>query len=126
MDITPRIAATAQIIQAYGNGGFKIAGAAYSGSVIVLPEMILEWEVQHAEGLTQDALRALAEQLPPSTELLLLGCGVRMTVPSPAWRRILRDEYRIALDAMDTGAACRTFNVLLSEGRNVAAALVAV
>ena len=58
-------------------------------------------------------------------DLLLLGCGAAMRPVAPALRAALR-KAGIAVEPMDTGAACRTFNVLLAEGRRVAAALVAV
>ena len=62
------------------------------------------------------------QQLP---ELVLLGCGVEMALPDPALRAALR-ERGILLETMASGAACRTYNVLMGEERQVAAALIAV
>ena len=56
---------------------------------------------------------------------LLVGCGARMEM-APAWLRQACQAVSITVDTMDTGAACRTYNVLLSEGRDIAAALIAV
>ena len=123
-DITPRLAAGRQLINAYGDGGFRIAGNRYEGSVIVLPERTLVWSVTTLE---QIAIGDLAPVLAadPAVELLLLGVGRQLRfVP-----RALRDAVKaagIGFDGMDTGAACRTFNVLLAEERRVAAALIAV
>jgi len=58
-------------------------------------------------------------------EVLLIGCGPRMVLLPSALRRQIR-EAGIGMDAMDTGAACRTYNVLISEGRRAAAALIPV
>lgn len=123
-DITPRLAAGRQLINAYGNGGFRVAGVAHAGSVLIFPGRTEPWPVARFEDLTQASLEAvLLEQ--PRIELLLIGLGPTIRkLPDPlrAW---LRGEG-IAVDGMDTGAACRTFNVLLSEERRAAAALIAV
>ena len=77
-------------------------------------------------GVTSESLAEVtAAGRAGEVEILLLGCGPRMApVPRP-----LRETLRaagIVIEAMDTGAACRTYNVLMSEGRRVAAALIAV
>ena len=59
----------------------------------------------------------------PAVEFLVIGCGARAMLVPPALRQELRDAG-LRLDAMDTGAACRTYNVLLAEDRRVAAALI--
>jgi uncharacterized protein len=124
MDVTPDIPEGRQIIQAYGGGGFRIADAAYSGSVLVFPERTVAWAVTDFSELTAESLepvtRAAAE-----LDLLLIGCGARMELLSKALHADIR-EAGLGIDTMDTGAACRTFNVLLAEERRVAAALIAV
>lgn len=122
MDITPRIAADRQLIQAYGSGGFRISQTRYEGGVLVFPDRVLPWPVRSAAELG-------AENLAPvqgaGVELLLIGCGRSTALIPPALRQTVR-AWGAVIEAMDTGAACRTYNVLLSEERRVAAALIAV
>lgn len=124
MDVTPEIPEGRQIIQSYGGGGFRIADAAYSGSVLVFPERTVGWGVADFAELTAESLepvtRAAAE-----LDLLLIGCGPRMQLLSKALHTDIRGTG-LGIDTMDTGAACRTFNVLLAEERRVAAALIAI
>lgn len=120
MDITPTLSADRQLINGYGDLGFTIAGHRHQGSVLVLPDRTLAW----SGDLTEEGLADLlgAEEKP---EILIVGCGKGM-VPIP---RVVKAALRaagIVAEPMDTGAACRTYNVLLTEGRRVAAALVAV
>lgn len=111
-------------IEAYGNGGFRFAGMSHRGSILCLARSIVAWTVSAPEDLTPESLApVLAEK--DMTRSLLLGTGLRQVFASPALRAAFRDAG-IALEVMDTGAACRTFNVLLGEGRPVAAALIAV
>lgn len=111
-------------IEAYGNGGFRFAGMSHKGSILCLPSGIRGWDVTAAIGLSVDAFAAvLAERA--AISFLLLGCGGTLVMP-PATVRKAFVEAGLGLDPMDTGAACRTYNVLLAEGRRVAAALIAV
>ena len=92
--------------------------------MLVLPDRTLAWDVVSVEALTAaDFGQIVAAE--PSCDVLLLGCGERMAIPPEALRTELRG-HGISIDPMDTGAACRTFNVLLAEGRRVAAALIAL
>ncbi len=113
-----------QVVEAYGDGGFRIGGTVHSGSVIVLPDRTVAWDVAAFDEVTWESLELVLEA-EPKVELLLLGCGTRMEFVKPDDRQRLR-EAGIVTEAMDTGAACRTFNVLLGEERFVAAALIAV
>jgi uncharacterized protein len=109
-------------IDAYGNGGFRFAGMSHRGSILCLPSGIYAWEP--AEPLDVQSLApALAER--GEMRVLILGTGARQVFPAPAVRRAFV-EAGLALEPMDTGAACRTYNVLLAEGRSVGAALTAV
>ncbi|MFM9846796.1 MAG: Mth938-like domain-containing protein [Hyphomicrobiaceae bacterium] len=111
-------------IEAYGNGGFRFAGMSHRGSILCLANSIVAWDVTAAEELTPESLEpVLAEK--ELTRSLLLGTGARQIFASSTVRAAFR-EAGIALEVMDTGAACRTYNVLLGEGRLVAAALIAV
>ena len=109
-----------QVIQGYGDGLFRIAGAAHPGSVIVFAGRTVSWSGEINEAGLAEAFAA-ADEL----DLLILGCGTRMQAITPELRAALR-RVGVAVEVMDTGAACRTFNVLLAEGRRVAAALIAV
>jgi uncharacterized protein len=121
MDITPRIAANSQIIQSYANAGFKIAGKAYQGSVLVLPDETREISLPAFGDLDEAALKDLIAGMKP-VEVLLIGAGATAPMP-PAFVRNAMQTLGLGVDVMDTGAACRTFNVLLTEGRPVAALL---
>ncbi|GIL00721.1 MAG: membrane protein [Alphaproteobacteria bacterium] len=111
-------------LEAYGNGGFRFAGMSHRGSLLCLPSGIYAWRVDDAAQLSLDSFsRVLAEAA--DIEVLLVGTGGGLAPLRPEWRQAFRD-HGISADAMSTGAAVRTFNVLLAEGRAVAAALVAV
>jgi uncharacterized protein len=111
-------------IEAYGNGGFRFAGMSHRGSIAALPSGIEAWPVADVAGITPESLaRIIAEA--PAIEILLIGTGERMTPLAPVATDALA-QAGLAPELMSTGAAVRTFNVLLSEERAVAAALVAV
>jgi uncharacterized protein len=111
-------------IDAYGNGGFRFGGMSHKGSILCLPSGIWEWSVASAEALHRTALD---DALAPGAgvSLMFLGTGTHLVRP-PADLRAACAAAGIALEAMDTGAAARTYNMLLAEGRAVAAALIAV
>jgi uncharacterized protein len=113
-----------QVIQSYGAGGFQVSGERHSGSLLVFADHTVAWAVSAHDQLTLAALAPVAAAR-PKVEILLLGTGARMVPVGAALRRELR-ELGITLDVMDTGAACRTFNVLSAEERRVAAAQIAV
>jgi uncharacterized protein len=111
-------------IDAYGNGGFRFADMSHRGSILCLPSGIYAWPVAKAEDLDAAAFAPVfAEKA--ELGLLLLGTGRRQVMPGPELRRAFMG-VNIALEAMDTGAAARTYNVLLAEGRPLGAALIAV
>jgi uncharacterized protein len=111
-------------VDAYGNGGFRFADMSHRGSILLLPSGIYGWTVATPDELTLDALApVLAEQ--KQFEFLLLGTGATQIFPALDIRRAF-DDAGLGLEIMSTGAAARTFNVLLAEKRAVAAALMAV
>jgi uncharacterized protein len=111
-------------IDAYGNGGFRFAGMAHKGSIMALPSGIYAWHLDDAGELSPEAFaRVFAELEPP--QLMLIGTGVSLAA-APTAVRLAFQERTIGLETMDTGAAARTYNVLLAEGRAVGAALLAV
>ena len=112
------------LIDAYGNGGFRFADMSHRGSILALPSGVRAWSAQSARDLSEaDFTPVLAES--EAVELLLVGTGLDVVPLSEALRRRFR-EARIGLDAMQTGAAARTYNILAAENRRVAAALIAV
>jgi uncharacterized protein len=120
---TPRYPGRAPI-DAYGNGGFRFAEMSHRGSILCLPSGIYAWQPANPSEIEADALApVLAER--DALDLLLLGTGRRSQLPGAEVRRAF-DAAGVALEVMDTGAACRTYNVLLGEGRPVGAALLAV
>jgi uncharacterized protein len=125
MDITPSVAPDRQIIEAYGPAGFRVSGVTYEGAVIVFPDRTVTWAAKSVSAATAESLAAVTERAGTdlAVEVLLLGCGRHMALPPPDLRPALR-RAGIVVDAMDTGAACRTYDVLLTEGRRVAAALL--
>jgi uncharacterized protein len=113
------------LIQGYGEGGFRIAGKRHPGGVLVLPSGVVPWPATAPTDITEDSLRPAIEAA-ADIDVLLVGCGPAMAPVDRAMIRRIREEHGIAIDAMDTGAACRTYNVLLLDGRQVAAALIPV
>ncbi|WP_284776549.1 Mth938-like domain-containing protein [Agrobacterium sp. lyk4-40-TYG-31] len=111
-------------IDAYGNGGFRFADMSHRGSILCLPSGIHGWSVDDATKLSvEDFSRIIAQA--GDIEVLLVGMGDTMRVLPKELKQALRDAG-IAADPMSTGAAVRTYNIMLSEARAVAAALIAV
>jgi len=105
----------------YGEGHVAVNGREYRDSLIVLPERIVHpWNVPALEHLDTKALEELAT-LP--LEIVLLGTGWRHGFVHPRVYNVLLGA-RIGVEVMETRAACRTYNILLAEGRKVAAALI--
>jgi uncharacterized protein len=114
--------ASAQVIRSYGPGHFLIGERDWREPVLVTPTATTAWRVTRAEDLSLASLAPL-KNAPAPTELLVLGCGPRAAFIAPAMRAELK-AAGLALEVVDTGSACRIYNVLLAEGRRVAAALV--
>ena len=111
-------------IDAYGAGGFRFADMSHRGSILALPSGIKAWAPTEGRGLApEDFNPVFAES--GAIELLLLGTGLEIVPVAEAVRWRFR-EAGIRFDAMQTGAAARTYNILLAETRHVAAALIAV
>lgn len=126
MDITPMVPTGRQIIESYGAGRFRVSGAVFEGSILVFPDRSVPWSAGTPDEITIDSLEEVARAgSEGQIEVLLLGCGPRMALVRGELRRSLRDAG-VVIEPMDTGAACRTYNVLAAEGRKVAAALIAV
>jgi len=123
-EITPLVSSGCQRIDSYGEGRFRISGVVHVGSVLVMPGRVEPWPVAEAAMVTFAFLGPITRHEPP-LEILLVGCG-KSFGPAPAELRVALRQAGVALEWMDTGAACRTFNVLLAEERRVAAALIAI
>ena len=124
LDITPRVLQGSPIIQSYGDGKFPSSEKQYDHSVLLLPEQIIPWAPNDVNNLNLNDFEEVLN-VEPLVELLLLGCG-KTTCFVPSELREELNEKGVALEPMDTGAACRTYNVLLGEDRRVAAALILV
>jgi len=108
------------LFSGYGPGYVAVNGTRHERSLIVLQDRVVEWEVARFEDLTEAAFAILAEL---SLEIVVLGTGAKLRFPHPSLTRALY-AAGTGLEVMDTHAACRTYNILLSENRRVAAALI--
>lgn len=122
MDITPQVDAGRQLINSYGNGGFRISGRRYEGSVLVLADRVVPVAAKRVSDLTVEFIADFKAANPP--QILFVGCGASIA-PLPDVVRTALSDLSIAVELMDTGAACRTHNVLVAEGRRAAALLIA-
>ena len=118
MELTPLVQPGRQVIERYGPAGFRVSGVIFLGPVLVFADRTAGWE---AAAMTTVSLAPVIEH--GGVELLLIGLGRRMVPVAAALRASLKLKG-IAVEAMDTGAACRTYNLLLAEDRRVAAALL--
>jgi uncharacterized protein len=114
--------AQVQVIRTYGPGHFQISDRDWREPVLVMPTATSPWPVTRAEDLAADNVAAARAGTAPA-ELLVVGCGKRAVFVPPAVRAALKD-IGLSLEVVDTGSACRIYNVLLAEGRRVAAALI--
>lgn len=121
MELTPLVPTGRQVIERYGESGFRVAGVIYRGSVLVFPDRTLPWSAISSSEVTRESLAPVIEH--GDVQILLLGLGRVMGVLPQTLRRTL-SAAGIVLEPMDTGAACRTYNVLVAEDRRVAAALL--
>ena len=110
-------------IDAYGKGGFRFGDLSHRGSILCLPQGIWAWPVSSVSEITDETLaRVFAAK---GVELFLLGTGNQPWLMPESLRWRFRDAH-IGLEVTPTGAAVRTYNILLAEGRRVGAALIAV
>ena len=112
------------LIEGYGAGGFRFAGMSHRGSILALPTGVSAWSVADMAALDAASLQPLFDQPVGSVEFLLVGTG-RSIAPIPSAVRESLKRHGIRFDAMATGHAVSTYNILLGERRKVAAALIA-
>ena len=111
-------------IEAYGNGGFRFADMSHRGSLLCLPSGIHGWDMDLSKPLSVENFRKVIDDA-ADIEVLLIGTGPDLK-PIPAELRAALKAHGISSDSMSTGAAVRTYNIMLAESRAVAAALIAV
>jgi uncharacterized protein len=124
MDITPLISSNRQIIQGYSAEKFRISGVSYDSPVIVYPDRTEIWDIEPRKERL-DAADFLCLINAGKFDVILFGCGPRMEFYPPSFKTALKSKG-LHVEVMDTGAACRTYNVLIAEDRRVAAALLPV
>jgi uncharacterized protein len=111
-------------IEAYGRGGFHFAGMSHRGSLLCLPDGIWAWPVTRPDDVTEATLDPVFQRA-GDAGLFLLGTGAGpWALPRPLLLRFV--ELKISVETMRTGTAVSTYNILLGEGRRVAAGLIAV
>lgn len=111
-------------IDAYGNGGFRFSGMSHRGSIICFPDGMWAWPVASIKDVNADTL-AQAFARGETLDVFLIGAGSDPAFLPPALRAMFHD-LSISVDVMTTGAAVRTYNVLLAENRRAGAGLIAV
>jgi uncharacterized protein len=128
--MTDRLAADAPhlprpaVIEAYGDGGFRFAGMSHRGSLLCFPDGIWAWPIAQVADLNEELLAPVFARA-GALDFFLIGGG-RDPFVLPASLRARFRELSLTVDAMATGAAVRTWNILLAEGRRVGAGLIAV
>ncbi len=111
-------------IEAYGKGGFAFADMSHRGSLLCLPDAIWAWPVV-TPGQIDEASLARVFAAANAIDTLVIGTGTEIWLPPSPLREAFR-AVSVVLDAMQTGAAIRTYNIMMGERRRVAAALIAV
>lgn len=119
MDVTPLISSKNSVVQSYGPSGFRISGQTYDHNIIVYTNHVEGWNNENFEDLSIESFNSFLKQKP---DVLFIGTGKTMKHLSADLRAKLK-EKGLNVETMDTGAACRTFNALMSDGRQIVALL---
>jgi uncharacterized protein len=119
------VARAAPVIDSYGPGGFRLSGDWHAGSLLIVADEPRAWPVSRLAEVSCESLAPVFEAGRAEVEFLLLGVGPANALPSREVRQGLL-AAGIGLEFMDTPAAARLYNVLTSEGRRLAAALIAL
>jgi uncharacterized protein len=112
------------VIDAYGKGGFRFEGISHRGSLLCLPSGMQAWPVSGPDEVTLASLAPLLDEA-DRMDVLFIGLGADIVRLDPAILTAFR-ERGVIVEAIATGGAVRTYNVLLAEDRAVGAALIAV
>lgn len=119
VDVTPLVKQGTQIIQSYANSQFRVSGIIYKTPILVSAEETVAWNIGGDFPDEKDFLILLEREF----DVVLFGTGAKIRFLSPGLKKALRAKG-LSPEIMDTGAACRTYNVLVAEGRRVIAALL--
>ncbi len=121
MKLHATVVPSSNTFNAYGDGYVEVNAVRFDRSIVVFPDRpVLDWPVASFETLSAESFRFIADQGP---ELVVFGSGSRLRFPHPRLLASLIDRG-IGVETMDVHAACRTYNILMAEGRRVAAALL--
>jgi uncharacterized protein len=112
------------LIDAHGGGGFRFAGLSHRGSLLCLPDGIWAWPVTEPAQASEETLARVFAQA-GELDFFVFGTGAAPWIMPEALRARFRAAH-ISLDTMTTGAAVRTYNVMLMENRRVGAGLIAI
>jgi uncharacterized protein len=112
-------------VEAYGGGGFRVAGARYEGSILILDDVVRAWPVPDLASLKAEALAPVLGAGFQTVEFVLLGTGLKLA-PAPKPIREAMQAASLGLEVMTTPEACRLYNLMAEDGRRIAAALIAV
>jgi uncharacterized protein len=124
MDITPAIPKNRNVINGYGLEGFKINETLYKNSIILAANQILEVKINSLADFFEQDLKAIFNFEP---EILLIGTGNNHQIIPVYLKDKIKAQYpQISIDEMTTGSACRTYNILMMEDRNVATFLMQI
>ncbi len=123
LDTTPHLPNPAPI-DAYGNGGFRFGGMSHRGSLLCFPDGIWAWPEASVAELNEATLASVFAHA-GLIDVFLIGGG-RDPFVLPAHLRAMLRERAISVDTMATGAAVRTYNILLAENRRAGVGLIAV
>ena len=113
-----------RLIEAYGDNGFRLTNGRFEGSILILPGTVEKFEPDHPAEL-EVAQFAPVFAACQNIEIMILRTGEQQKFPPIEITKAFI-EHKIALEVMDSRAACRTYNILVSEDRLVAAALIAI
>lgn len=123
MDVTPLISKDKKIITAYGNNKFTIGSEKIEGNIILSPSSVSNWDIDNVSQLTDINI---VQTIPiEHTEIVIIGTGQNHINLNTNILNYFK-EKNVAIEAMNTGAACRTYNILVFEGRDVTAALICI
>ena len=110
-------------ITSYDTGALRVNGKTINTSLVIAPDQLLEdWSISDINELSTSHIEKIIQLKP---ELVLLGTGAQLRFPEMAIYAELI-QMGISIDVMDTGAACRTYNILSNEGRRVVAGLIII
>jgi uncharacterized protein len=124
MEFTEIKSSEEAFIAGYGDGGFRMGDGRFEGSMLITPNGFYPWEVSDKSEISIESIKRILDAH-VYVEIFIIGMGTSMAFLKPEIRSVF-SEKNIAVEVMDTGAAARTYNVLLQEGRKVSAALIAV